>query len=107
MRALVPFLLVIALTVAGCGGGDDEPSAQTTPQVTTPQVPTTGTPLAPNDERFAGLAACLREQGIDPTAMRNGGPPDEAAMAAFEACRDELPEGAIPELPPGQGGMPD
>ncbi len=106
MRALAPFLLVVVLAVAGCGG-DDEPSAQTMPQATTPQVPTTGTPPAPGDGRFAGLADCLREQGIEPRSMRGGGPPDDATMAALEACRDEIPEGAIPDPPPGQGGLPD
>lgn len=106
MRALAPLLLVAVLAFAGCGGGDDEPSAQTTPQTTTPQAPTTGVPPAAGDGRFAGLAACLREQGIDPKSLR-AGPPDEQAMAALEACRDEVPEGAIPNPPSGQGGVPD
>ncbi|MFA9272973.1 MAG: hypothetical protein ACEQSX_19945 [Baekduiaceae bacterium] len=106
MRALAAVLLVAALAVAGCGGDEDGPSAQTTPQMTAPQAPTTGTPPAPGDGRFAGLAACLREQGIEPKSLR-AGPPDEAAMAALDACRDEIPEGAIPDPPSGQGGVPD
>lgn len=101
--ALMLTAVAVAASVAvGCGGSDDDSSAQTTPQAPTITAPPAGEPRG----RFAGLAACLREQGIEPKSLR-GGPPDEAAMAALEACRDAVPEGAIPNLPPGQGGVPD
>lgn len=100
--ALILPAVAVAAVAAGCGGGDGDSSAQTTPQAPTITAP----PPAEARGRFAGLAACLREQGIEPKSLR-AGPPDEAAMAALEVCRDEVPEGAIPNLPSGQGGVPD
>lgn len=105
-------LAAVAVVGAGCGGDDQERQAQTmsTAVATTPDG---ATPMAPAPADRAEVEACLREQGVE-LPSRDGGPPsgrppapDPALMEALQACSDELPGGAVPGPPGGQGDVPD
>ena len=97
-RSAAALMAVLALTAgvaAGCGGDDDSSgSADSGAQPSGSEAP----PGAPAGiEEFQ---ACLAEQGVE-LPDRGSGPPPEGGMSghtqrAFEACRDELPEGIGP-----------
>ena len=107
IRATVAALLLTA-AVAGCGGTDEEDTGSSSSGAATTERPA---PPAggerPSQEAIEGFAACLRRNGVDvpDEAPAQGGTPpfdpqDPAVQQAFQACQDQLPEGALP------GGAP-
>jgi hypothetical protein len=112
-RRATALLAALALTggvIAGCGGDEDAgASADGASQDMASGAPQ-GVPAG--IEKFE---ACLAEHGVEVPDRTSGGPPPDGGMSgegpsdevkkAFEACQDELPEGAGPPTG-GSGGPP-
>ena len=83
--------LLVALVVALAGADSDDDPA-------TPEEPTL---ITPGGEPSAEFQECMEENGVE---RPEPGTPQTAPPAgfeeAFEACRELLPEGAVP----GEGG---
>jgi hypothetical protein len=106
--AMLAVLALAGAVIVGCGSGSDSGGSADGGDMASgaPQGATQG---------FQKLEACLKRHGVEvPDRGSRGGPPDGTppsgqapsakAKKAFEACRDELPEGLGP--PPGGATPP-
>ena len=109
MRAAALLITVLALMLAGCGGGDDASDVASLEDTSEASTTDTTEPLS-DEEALIEFAACMRDQGMDfpdPTVDANGFPrfdfddpeaiDQDAMFEAGEECR-YLIEGVVLNL---------